>query len=514
MKYRKVLFMLSIIAAVPFSGQGETIKPVIAILESGSRGISGTDCQTLIDLLGANLLETNECHVIGRLEQKKLLDAAEFGKKQGLSRRDYEEAGRRLFADFIIVMSIDSEGEAVVLSVELFDTVFSRIIENHTNEFGSIDALAVFMRPLSRKILQSILQTDHRIDPGERVLETLSPVTVKERILFLLPAFANDETTARVREILHRVLQGIITSRRFMPFIAEISPLNGTPERKEAEEILSASDCHYAAMIVNDNGVFRFVVFGENNGDLYSRTIGSLQEPEIEAAVIIRMIEEKLPFLSQDILAAELKKNIRVEEKLGDLLSAEKILARRWTVSIYQKLVKPAMLYYYTPMMCVLSFESDICWYYGAMFGLGAGYGYSYSYPGAFDPLMTTLPYIHQHEIRLIPFSFRTGGKIGFALNVVTALTIHNSWYIKKHDIGGEYSLTWSDEKTIWFFKAGINAGLTINLGEPYALYWNGLFFNFAFSPIDFYDYGDLEGDIHTRPFSIDVAGLGFIFRF
>jgi len=143
---------------------------------------------------------------------------------------------------------------------------------------------------------------------------------------------------------------------------------------------------------------------------------------------------------------------------------------------------------------------------------MGLGYGFSLSYPGTFDSDLSSHPLVRQHEIQLIPFSLQTGGTVGFVIQLLSTLNFHNAEYFSRDPDTGDPEF--NDEITILFSKIGINIGLTINFSEYYALYWNGITFNYGIPIGKHYEYTENETLSKIRPFSLDLGSLGFSLRF
>jgi hypothetical protein len=176
---------------------------------------------------------------------------------------------------------------------------------------------------------------------------------------------------------------------------------------------------------------------------------------------------------------------------------------------VYQTLFKSTYVAVYHPVLSILSMESNLIWYYNRMFGLGLGYGFSLNYPATFDNDLSGHPLVKQHEIRLIPFSFQTGGFIGFNFQLLTTLNFHNTIYETPEDAELENQDN-LDEFTIIFTKIGLNIGLMINLSDSYAIYWNGMTINYGIPLGDKYENSDTE----ILPFSLDLGSIGFSLRF
>jgi hypothetical protein len=206
----------------------------------------------------------------------------------------------------------------------------------------------------------------------------------------------------------------------------------------------------------------------------------------------------------------ELKDNIPVKQKPGVLHSAGQPLPRQWNIAVYSHLMKSVFLDTYIPTFSILSIESDAFWYYADTIGVGFGYGYSYNYPGTWGPACNIIPCIHEHELRIIPFAFRTDGALSFSCNVIAALNLHNTI-----DVNG-YKFNASDNKQLMIFyaKLGVNIGIVYNITDSFGIFWNGLFLNYA---IPLLVWNTVDGSTSALPlgsFSLDIGGPGIIYRF
>jgi hypothetical protein len=306
-----LVFLLLMTTDIVLFAQEE--KPVVAVLAFECRGVKHTDMQLLVDIISINILETGKCHVIGRLEQKKLLAGFEYIPAGRMSEKEYREAGERLFADFLIGGYITDNGRTIEFIVELYDVTFSLLLKTETYALSSFEEMVLQARPISRKLLKTIEATYHGINPGLRVFESLSPVPIKERIPFLLPKGVLNETGAELKRLANRVLYEMLSSGRFIPYLAETTYTDGAINTAEVIPLLAESKCHYAAAVMKEDSGYSFVVYGINLIRLHTVVINTPFEPVFEAKRIAQSIEEELPFLSQEILAYEIKSNIMVE---------------------------------------------------------------------------------------------------------------------------------------------------------------------------------------------------------
>jgi hypothetical protein len=506
-KLRFVIFFILTFASVTASGDD---KPVVALLDFTCSGLGQNDGLLVVDLLNLDLLQTDSCHVIGRLERNRLLSGFEVSSSERSFQKEYKEAGDRLFADFIAAGGIVKSDNTLVMTVHLFDVTFSKLIQTDNYTFASFTELIDSCRSVSGNILEKIEKAIHPDNPGTRILDSLSPIPFKERILFLLPKGSLDTETAGLKELLNLVLSGLIPSRRFIPFVSEVDYRNDANDDDVVRLLIRNRGCHYAAIIRREKNGVDFIVMDAEMKRMRAIPISVPFDAKTKSMSIIKEIEEKLPLLPQSVLAAELKDNILVEQKLDELLFSERILSKRWNIALYSRLFKSVFLDTYIPALSILSFETDAFWYYADTVGIGFGYGYSYNYPGTWSPSCNIIPFIHEHEFRIVPFAFRTGGVFSFSLNVIASLNLHNTV-----DVNG-YKFNASDNKElmILYTKLGLNIGIVYNFNESLGIYWNGLFFNYAI-PLLIWDTSSIPAyNPPNGSFSLDIGGPGIIYRF
>ncbi|MBN1696213.1 MAG: hypothetical protein JW881_01755 [Spirochaetales bacterium] len=511
-QYKRSVYII-LVLVLSFAGPGLFAdgKPVVAVLDFEGSGLPPVKCSMLVDLFNQNLLETSLCHVIGRYERNKLLKGFSRSSFDGESVNDNIEAGKQLFADFIVSGRIEKISGSFVVTVRLFNTLHSRFLVTETRTFTDFSELIDSCRPLTGILLTEIGAGGAGGDNEKKILDALSPVPVRERLLLILTNGTLDRDEAVIRDVMGRCLAKLLEDKRFIPMIDYMDRSVTGIDPGAMQSLLARRDCHYGVYVTGDEAGYTVEVFETASGVIMRIPIGFPLDPEREAAILAQSLNERLPLLSEQTLAKELSEHIATEKKLEELLYTNRLLSRRVIVSFYQKLLKPVLLFSYAPCLSIVSAEADVYWYYSPVLGLGAGYGYSYNYPGTMDSRLNTIPYIHQHEIRLIPFSFRTGGGIGILINAIATLNMHDSYHIEMHV---EDPVTYSGEGMVFFSKLGAQAGVFWNIGESFAVYWSGLFFNIAF-PLSagsrYPEFPDLKSWGYL---SFDVGALGIICRF
>ncbi|MBN2535690.1 MAG: hypothetical protein JXB88_22620 [Spirochaetales bacterium] len=350
-------------------------KPVIAVLDFISKGIPQKDVHMLVDLLSLNLLETESCYVIGRLERYKILKDLGYSSKTMLNKNDYKEIGERLFTDFIIYGKVARKKNLYEFELSLLNITFDNNTVSEKHTFPSMKEMIDTFRIISKNLISYIKKYNVTYDPGFRILDSLSPVPIKERILFFMQEGTVNEKDAGIKELLKHILSGLLLSRRFIPYFTEVMYEEDPFFTEKIHEFVKKRNCHYSAFVKKEKETYHFIIAGQDMVHILDIPFSLPVDPEQDSGLILASIYEKLPPLSQDILINEIKRNISVEEKLNNLLFSEKLLSHKWTISVYQKLLKSALLFFYAPMLSIISLESDVYFYYNNLLGAGLGYG-------------------------------------------------------------------------------------------------------------------------------------------
>jgi hypothetical protein len=92
--------------------------------------------------------------------------------------------------------------------------------------------------------------------------------------------------------------------------------------------------------------------------------------------------------------------------------------------NLHLNILNPAVVYIYQPLLSFLSLGLDGYWYYAGVFGAGLGFFFSLGYPATFDQKLSSHPLVTQYEIRLIPVSFRTAGRLSVLLNLIVSFNM------------------------------------------------------------------------------------------
>ncbi|MBN1698724.1 MAG: hypothetical protein JW881_14510 [Spirochaetales bacterium] len=495
-------------AALPVCAQEQ---PVAAVMDFSRNGIMKDEMTVLRDILIFNLIETGEVIVVGRMEGNKLLRAAGYSNAFLSDEGNVKEIGKKLYADYIVGLMLDRDKNGYTLDVRVFDAAYPHLLGSARYTKPRVDDFMKQSRAIAADLLRFIPKETYRESVSDLVLESLSPVVVKERLLVVLPKQAETEEQAACKEALLLVIRRLLSHDRFVPFVAEIDYDETHIGAEAIGPMIVKKNCHYCALIREKSGALCFSVFDESCNERLAAAIGGRPDPDAAALEMIAALEDRLPLLSQETVIREVKKNILFEQKVEGLLFSERLFSKKFSFSLHQSLFTSVFVYYYIPNINIFSLSLDCYWYYERMFGVGAGYGVSLVYPATFESGLIHHPLVQTHEIRLVPFSFRTGGKLGFLVNLMTGLTFQNAFDIIRLAGDGDFEL--DSEHLICFAKTGIGLGISFNTSESFAISWGGLSFHYAI-PVAGFTENNIAALEEINPFSIDIGGLGFIYRF
>jgi hypothetical protein len=486
-------------------------KSVVAVLDFSRKGIMKEEMTVLTDVLIFNIIETGDLTVIGRMEGKKLLQAARYSKEFLSDQGNVKEIGKRLYADYIIGLILEKATKGYTLCVRVFDVSSPRLLGSALYTQRQIEAFINQSRDIAGDILGYVPKKIYRDTTADLVLESLSPVVIKERLLFILQKDVLTEQQAAHKEAILLVIQRLLSHDRFIPYMTEKNYHEEHIGADTIGNILMKRNCHYCAVIRKKSDVRHLVVYDEYCDERLSIPIDENLEPDAASDKMIAALEERLPFLPQETVVREVKKNILFEQKVEELLFSERLFSKKFSLSLQQSLFTSVFIYYYIPNINILSLKLDCYWYYNQTLGIGAGHGFSLVYPATFESGLTLHPLVQAHEVRLVPFSFRTGGKLGFLVNLMTTLIFQNAFDIIRLTGGDDFEV--SNEHIICFSKTGIGMGIAFNMSESFAVSWEGLSFHCAI-PISGFTENNKNAMDEINPFSLDIGGLGFIYRF
>jgi len=125
-------------AFVPLFAQD---KPMIAVLDFSTDGVSRSEMKTIITLLSSALFQTRKFTVIDVNERERLLKELEFSVGECTDESCLLEVGRMLSAERIVVGNIGKVGTRYILSCKMLETESARTLNTADGIYASLDAL-------------------------------------------------------------------------------------------------------------------------------------------------------------------------------------------------------------------------------------------------------------------------------------------------------------------------------------------------------------------------------------
>jgi hypothetical protein len=479
--------------------------PVIAVMDFVVSDVSQMEAKIIVDLLSYNLYETERCLVIDRRERDNVLKGFDVKVPSGDDISLYIEIGELLQVDFIVTGELHKRNNHFDISIRMHNLILEDDVVSITKRYAGFDELVEGCRPLSRNLLENIAAHQQSGTYVSKVMRRMMPITIKEEILII---FQKDNLTlekALSKELLYFFCKGLLKNEHTTLFLSFINYDEEHPDIALFGAYAQENGYHSFAFIQR-RGIQRDLclyslalkqrlrISFDDSNDM-SIAYGRKQD----------LIEEHFRLLSQKVLVKEIKKNIEAEEKLDSLIFSQKILSHDYSLRMSIKMVKSVIIEVYHPNLNIVSFEADFFWYYGTIIGIGGGYGYSLGYPGTVDSKLRDFPLISQHELRFIPFSFRTGSRLGLVINAFLSFQCHNAYTIVYYPEGvHEYT----DETLISFLSPGLNCGILINFTENIALFIDCASIKYIFV------LGETPYDDTSRRISGDIGGIGINLRF
>jgi hypothetical protein len=465
-------------------------KPLLAVLDLTYSGISRKNALLLVDTIIMNMLETGRFHLISRTERNNLLMAKQYPLNDIINSKFYPEIGKLLYVDYLLGGNIEVRKKSVQLSVFLYEVESQAFRSKEEREYPGFEEMIQQIRePLHDLIDKAVLKTGVT-QFSARVLEQLSPVPIKEKVLFVFPN--NDCTTEQAvqKEMIYFLISLLTEDSRFLPYYIEISYDMNEPPLDSFLNHAQLKNCNYFAFVKQEHESQppspSIVLYGEDLDEKLKVSLASPFQSEIKAYEIKKSMTD-LPPLSQNIVVQELRKNLYLEEKIHELLLVEKLFSKRFSFRYHQKLLKSIYTPAIHPGLNLFSFEADVYWFYLDIIGLGIGYGFSIGYPGTLDASLNNHPPVYQHEIRF------------------DSIIFHNIYRISSHI---DSPLTYENAGYTFYMKAGINIGLLIPVSEHFLLYLD------MFTPFYSLPLIPHPQDDNIRHFSLDLGGIGFNFTF
>lgn len=151
MKRTLVLACLLALAAVGY-GQEPELRPVVAVLDFTVSGVSAGEGGLFADMLTSHLVGTGAFRVIDRSERDEILKEIEFSVADCSDESCQLEVGRLLAASRIVVGSIGTLGDVVLVSLRLLDVETGEALAGISEKYPSLAALAGDGRRLAAAI--------------------------------------------------------------------------------------------------------------------------------------------------------------------------------------------------------------------------------------------------------------------------------------------------------------------------------------------------------------------------
>jgi hypothetical protein len=411
--------------------------------------------------------------------------------------------GELLHADYILLGSLHSGDGSVSLALRLLRTETQKEVKSFAHDYAAVADLLADSRTVIENVAAGLPPSSGGRQEASRLLTDLLPTQIKERILFIAPEKTDDEHAALYLELVNELIARLIRREQLSLYYAAID--YQTADLESMRLLSRKRDCHAFAFIRERNGKREFAVYTD---ELVTQCTVSLMAGT-NAREIVNAAADKtsaaFSLIPQTIVIEELRRALVIDRKIDPLVYSEKTLSRQFSVTVINKLIKSGFAGEYQPLLNMIDFEGDFVWYYGKIVGIGLGYGFAYSYAGMIDNKLNDYPLIQHHEIRLIPFCFRTGGAIGFVAGVHAALHLHDIYTITYLP---DESHTYSNLRTIVYLRFGLNVGFAFNFSETIALHIDVATLDYAII------LSNPPEHMLRLPFSGDIGGFGVTFRF
>jgi hypothetical protein len=457
------LFLCSLAAPAAY---GQT-TPLLLVADLKYEGISELEMKLLVDLLSYTIAETGEYLVMNRYERNKLLRGFGYSQRNLDERKVYLEAAELLRARYIVTGSCVRASSGLTLALSLWDVNGGTLIKSTAETGEDFKALVDRVRSVTRA-LTGYGPSLKRAGVGEGLTASLYVAPIRERILIVLPAGPLIPEAAAARLLVSEAAARFPEDNRFQIYFSSAAYPAESPDPSLFLRTLSARDCHTLGLIVGEGGAYALALFNSSLVETLRFPLTLKGERKENARLLAQNMEKDIPLPDPLLLTRELEREIRIKEKLDELLFNEKFLSQRLAVNIHTSIIKPAITGFYHPLLNILSLESDVYYYYSDFFGIGAGYAFALSYPALIDSRLRGHPLVAQHEIRLIPVSFRSAGRVSVLLNLITALNLHNGYDIIS--AGGD-TYTFENETTFVFLKIALNMGMLISITDEISVF-------------------------------------------
>ncbi|MBN1410801.1 MAG: hypothetical protein JW969_08140 [Spirochaetales bacterium] len=498
-----ILFLLFLSFGFPVFSVPE--KPIMAVLDLEHPAISSDDSRFLVDLLTINFHETGRFRLVSRMERDRLLASHDFRLSSDSSGDYFREIGSLLFADYLSGGRITRENGRFMVRLFIYRLSPGHIVAEEVREFSDIDGIAGSLREWAASLAAAVPESPYPVkDLSAKVVDSLGPVYIREKVLFLGYGAGLTPEQAACREALYRAMAVLADRPDLFVYYAESDYDEAEPPLHIFNGLRKSMDCTSYGFIKREGDRRFFILCDGENAEKARVGTGIPIDPAAFGDEIVQTVSS-LPLLPQEMLAGEIRENLSIERKIEDLLRVESVLSHNFSFRYHSRVLKSVFAPSLHPELNLLSFEGDLYYYYLTTIGLGIGYGFSVGYPGTIDVTMSGHPPIFQHEFRLTPLSFRSGDPVGIIVNTFVSLNFHNVSRIITHTIPPN---TYEDAGYTFFLSTGIDIGFLFYLTENTSLYIDFCTLKYTFPIIA---HPQFDGQ---RYFSGDLGGLGISFQF
>ncbi len=505
MKTTRLIGVLLLLLAGGSSLWGLEEKPVVAVFDFDAAGVGEEDALLAVDVLGYNLFESGRALVIDRKARNNLLKGFEVNLPAGADDAFYCEAGELLHADYVLLGSLHAAGGQVSLSLRLLRTDTRKEAASFERDYPAVADLLADGRAIAARVADGLPPVPGGSQAASRLLVDLLPAQIKERILFIAPEKTDDERAAFSLELVNELIARLMTRERLSLYYAALDYPPAAPDLERMSILSRTRDCHAFAFIRERDGKPELAVYTNELETQCAVPLAAGTSARETVAAAAGKVDAALALIPQAIVIEELRRALVIDQKIEPLIYNEKTLSRPFAATVMHKIIKSGFAGEYQPLLNMIDFEGEFVWYYGKFVGMGLGYGFAYSYAGMIDRKLSDYPLIQHHEIRLIPFCFRTGGPIGFSTAVQIALHLHDIYTITYLP---DESHTYDNLRTIVYLRFGLNVGFDINFSETVALRIDVATLDYAVI------LANPPEHMLRVPFSGDLGGFGVTFRF
>jgi len=444
------------------------------------------------------------------MARNKLLKANGFPVEECKIMDSYPEVTSLLFADYLIGGKIIREKKRIYISLHLFEKESGKIIKKKEAVYPVFEDALKKMRGFVQDFFIGI--SLHMSSPGisQRVITSLQPVMIKEKILFVFNSDCSTREWAEIKKIMYILISHLTENSSYEPYLLELHSDIKTFTNSDFQIMGQNKKCQSIAFFKEENNEFSFILLTVDGEEKINYSLSGFLYPE-EKANEIFIILSGLPRIPQNLLISEIKKNLYLEEKLDELLYLDKVSSNNYNIRIFfMKLLKSLYTPNLSPDLNMFSVESEVYWYYLNYLGFGIGYGFNLGYAGTIDSNLSSHPPVYQNEFRIIPLSLRSTSTISPVLNYIVGIMFHNIYSMEKH-VDDETEITYFtyyDAGMTLYLKFGLNMGVSLHLSENFAMYLDlfTVYYSLPIIPHPQYD--------GIRHFSGDLFGCGISIGF